>query len=194
MRIIIFEGARGTGKSTIASKIRQKIPETTLINFTGFHDDGEYGLNKISEYYKKWINLIMQLSEHDSTYVFDRFYFSEQVYSKLYKNYNFNDMSLFLNMMMSHLSEVENVKIDIFFLTINDEEELKNRLTRDKVPFAKVNESVNESLKQQDMYRYIFNHFKTAWINRNMNIHTIDTTKKDNDAVYNEILEILKTV
>jgi deoxyguanosine kinase len=36
MKVVIIEGARGTGKSTVARKIREQISEITLVNPTGF--------------------------------------------------------------------------------------------------------------------------------------------------------------
>jgi thymidylate kinase len=113
MEIDIFEGARGTGKSTLAFKMRQRTPETTLINFTGFHTDGEAGLWKATYYYKTWFKYLFQMYNHDSKLVFDRFYFSESVFSNLYKEYDFLNTYLELNEMLEQLSVLD-VKINIF--------------------------------------------------------------------------------
>lgn len=192
MEITILEGARGTGKSTLAFKLRQKIPETTLINFTGFHTDGEDGLCKVSDYYKSWMKLFYDLRYHESNFVFDRFYFSESIFSKLYKSYDFENEFYELSDLLYDLSDY-GVKINIFNLTINDTEELRHRLMRDKVPFGKAKESVEESLKQQELYDSMFENFNHYYSDTNLNTHTIDTSGKTNDNVYDEIVKKIKT-
>lgn len=189
LQIDILEGARGTGKSTLAFKLRQKTsPTPTLINFTGFHEDGTEGLVKVCRYYESFMKMLFQLHSHDSQFVFDRFYFSEAVYSKLYKSYDFSDFEKAFNRCMIELSEY-GVHINIFFLTINNDEELKQRLIRDKVPFGKAEESVEQTLKQQDMYKEVFMNLRASYLNDNMKIHIIDTSGKTNDEVYGEILK-----
>ena len=193
MEIMIIEGARGTGKTTVASKIRQTVSEMTLINPTGFHNDGEEGLKKINEYYDSWLDMLHAMHSHDSTFLFDRFYFSEAVYSKLYKNYSFIDSLVYFNADLSYLS-LKGVQIDIFFLTIEDEKELANRLTRDKVPFGKAEESVKETLLQQSKYSEILRDFESFHSNDNLRLHTIKTDGKSTDDVYNEILKLKATL
>lgn len=193
MEIVILEGCRGTGKSTLAFKLRQKIsPTPTLINFTGFHDDGEKGLNKVFKYYDEWLNMFDSLRNHDSQFIFDRFYFSEVVYSHLYKDYDFRQYFWQFSDTLHRIAL--DAKVTIIHLTINDEDELKQRLIRDKVPFGKAEESVEQSLKQQELYEETFyemqkmykdlNVFKGA----NLQVHTIDTSNKTTDEVYAEII------
>lgn len=191
MEITIYEGCRGTGKSTLAFKARQKIPETTLINFTGFHADHEEGLDIVTDYYHSWMSLFFKLYNHSSKYVFDRFFFTERVFSKLYKNYNFTDTYKELASQLQDLADF-GVKINIIYLTINDKEELQKRLTRDKVPFGKVQESVEESLKQQELYNHVFDDLRYNYESKNLNIYRIDTSGKTNDEVYNEVVEQLR--
>lgn len=183
LKIVIFEGARGTGKSTVASMMRQRIQPTTLMNLTGFGDDGEEGLLKIQRYYFSWMMLIESFTNHESVFIFDRFYFSEMVYSSLYKNYNFKET---FNILNSHLSDIsKEVELDIIFLTINDEEELKERLQRDKITLfgSTIEESVDNSLSQQEVYKAMFEELEGKF-----NIHTIDTSGKTNNDVYDEIM------
>lgn len=191
MEITIFEGGRGTGKSTLASKFRQKNSDTTLINFTGFHEDGQSGLSKVTEYYKSWMQLLFALSGHKSSMVFDRFYFSERVYSQLYKDYDFRGHFFEFNESLDELAQM-GVKINIVLLTIHDKEELKQRLMRDKVPFGKAEENVSETLKQQDEYINVMAGFNISYNGDNMKVYQIDTSGKSNDEVYVEVLEKLK--
>lgn len=186
-RIIVFEGARGTGKSTIARNARQKISEITLVNPVGFHLDGEEGLKKIVHYYSAWINMLSNLHSHNSTFVFDRFFFTERVFSELYKSYDFND---YYENFLEDLSCV--AEVDIIFFTVNDTEEIKTRLTRDKVPFGKVEESVLETLKQQDLYEDIMVDFFRYYANEKIRLHNIDTTHKTPEEVEKEVFKIIK--
>jgi thymidylate kinase len=193
MKITILEGGRGTGKSTVAFKLRQRVSETTLINFTGFHDDGERGLKKVTSYYHSWMDMLSRMSVYNYNFVFDRFYFSESIFSELYKNYDFTDTYRGLNNSLEKLSTDEDVKVNIFFLTINDEEELAQRLIRDKVPFGKAEESVAQTLKQQEMYSELFKTLNVINGNKNLKIFTIDTSGKTNDEVYDEIMKLETT-
>ena len=189
LEITILEGARGTGKSTVANKMRQLMPETTLVNPTGFHADGGNGLNKIEHYYDAWFDMLYYLRRHESSFVFDRFYFSEMVFSKLYKEYDFKTAYIDYSAMLCEMVE-KGVNINIFFLVIKDEEELKNRLTRDKVPFGKVEESVKETLQQQKEYKELFDRLHYGSI---LDIHYIDTSGKTTNEVYEEILQLKTT-
>jgi deoxyguanosine kinase len=194
LEIDILEGARGTGKSTLAFKLRQRVPETTLINFTGFHADGEDGLKKIHHYYSAWMKLLENLSDHESKFVFDRFYFTEMVFSHLYKEYDFTKIYKLLNQSLMDLTRYGGVKVNIFFLTISNEEELKNRLHRDKVGFANVKDSTEETILQQYMYQILFSPIGLAFSeNKNLNIYKIDTSNKSNEKVFDEIMELKAT-
>ncbi|MFQ3543516.1 hypothetical protein Q7A53_05470 [Halobacillus rhizosphaerae] len=168
--IAIFEGARGTGKSTLTHRFRQMIPHTTLINPTGFHDDGELGLRKVREYYYSWLDFLKFMEDHDSNIILDRFYFSEQIFSKKYKNYDFTDI---YNQLNEHLFATNN-EVKIFHLKA-DPEVLKERLVRDKVPFGKAEESVKESIWQQNAYTELFEELLNDY--PDVEFHKIKTNK-----------------
>jgi thymidylate kinase len=187
LRLVIFEGARGTGKSTVARAIRQKIPEITLVNPTGFHADGEDGFSKIVHYYDAWTGMVHFLKGHNSTFVFDRFFFTERVFSELYKEYG-EDFKIDYDIYLRTIAE--SADVDILFFTIDDEEELGQRLTRDKVPFGKVEESVAETFKQQELYRNIMNDISKKY--SKIKIHTVNTTGKTPDEVETEVFRIIK--
>lgn len=175
MKLIIIEGARGTGKSSVTSKLRHSLKGSTLVNATGFSDDYWKGFIKITSYYEYWMEFLESMVKVDNQYViFDRFFFSELVYSSLYKNYNFEGVyELFLD----RLKELEP---QIFLLTVNDNNELRKRLNRDKVNFHNVDESVEETLKQQEVYLKIFD---------NVESDIIDTSNMTTDDVYNYIMK-----
>jgi thymidylate kinase len=188
MNVLILEGPRGVGKTTQARNIRQKISEITLVNPTGFHLDGDMGYDKITEYYNSWLDFISSLKYHDSTFVFDRFFFTEQVFSPLYKDYDF---SRFYNQAVRRLHESAD-KVTIVFLTINDEDELKERLVRDKVPFGKAKESVEETMRQQESYSLLMSELSNNYaFDSKFKVITLDTTGKTPEQVETELHRIV---
>lgn len=151
MKNIIVEGARGTGKSTVTKILRENILNSTLINFTGFNEGGDDGFRKTLKYYNSWFNFFHGLKETDMIFIHDRFYFSEMVYSFLYKDYNFEeDYQIFNHRIKNNFDEVH-----LILLVTDSEELLYNRLNRNKkLLFGRVNENVTESLKQQYLYKH----------------------------------------
>ncbi|MER2007926.1 MAG: hypothetical protein ABS939_10815 [Psychrobacillus sp.] len=182
MKVFVFEGSRGVGKTTQATNVRQKVSEITLVNPTGFHANGEKGLSKIAHYYDAWIKFIMEMSEHDSTLIFDRFFFSEKVFS-MYKDYDFSQYYEFFLKKLIAYSDVT-----VLFFTINDEAELKKRLIRDKVPFGDVEESVEQTMKQQNEYREVLIEAQDKF---GLDIIEIDTTGKTPEEIEKEVFEIV---
>jgi thymidylate kinase len=178
-KLILLEGSRGTGKSTLAFQLRQTLKDSTLVNFTGFNIDGEIGLKKITGYYLNWLIMFlnMQSDKIEQTIICDRIFFSEMVYSTLYKSYDFEHTYQILVEMFSRLNPI------IFYLTINDEEELSKRLQREKIPFHNVEESVKETLKQQNEYDKIFDDLMDIF-----NIVKIDTTSLGAEQVKELVL------
>lgn len=187
MRILVIEGARGTGKSTIARKLREKTKDSTLINFTGFSLDGIEGFDKVSSYYMNWFYFLESMKGHDSTIICDRFFFSELVYSELYKDYDFSQQYSFFLTRLSKMAD----EIKILFFTIEDEDELKTRLIRDKVPFGTAEESTIETMRQQDVYEEIMNEVDFLYSDdEKINLNRIDTTGKTLEEIEKEVFEI----
>nr|MDH3154359.1 hypothetical protein [Bacillus licheniformis] len=102
--LIILEGARGTGKSSVAYKLRRRLKHSTLINPTGFHEDGDKGLAKISNYYEGIFDLLYKWKARvsDNTTILDRFFPTEMVFSSLYKEYDFHQKFKSLCKLFAH--------------------------------------------------------------------------------------------
>jgi deoxyguanosine kinase len=180
-RLIIFEGARCTGKTDLTRKLRQTgINYATLVNFTGFKENGSEGLHKIGKYYRAWLRMFQDLKGEDITFIADRIFFSEMVYSILYKDYDFTGYHNYLCYeIMDHLDQ-----IDIFFLTAN-EKALQERVKRDKVDFAGVGDDISEILVQQEAYERVFKSFKKQFVpSSNLNFHDIDTSNLSQEDLY----------
>lgn len=115
---------------------------------TGYPDDGEAGKEKINSYYWAFMQYIHNLQgDTDFTFILDRTFFSEAVYSKLYKSYDFS--KLYQNFLTS-LYHME-VDIRLFFFQAGIKTTMQ-RLNRDKRDFFSKYESREEILKQQDEY------------------------------------------
>lgn len=191
--ITIIEGTRGSGKSTVARKMRDKIPEMTLINFTGFHDDGYEGMKKVYRYYINWISTLHGFCKEDIKLICDRFFFSEQVYSQLYKDYDFTERFNFLSKELFVLSQI-GLDVDIVFLKVEDEEILQQRLIRDKVSFGKAEENARQSLLQQEGYERVFHDFYMNYVgNGTIRLHTIITDNLSPEEVESKVANIIKT-
>lgn len=190
LKVHILEGPRGTGKSTVARLLRDTIDGATLINPTGFGTDGEEGLHKISEYYQALDAYLHDLAsaDHEFTVIFDRTFFSEWVYSRIYKSYDFSPMYNYL--LTSLLACAESVHL--FFLTIEDDVELANRLSRDKVKlFDHVEESVIQSTKQQEYYKKLFSGIESNFVDKKGGYMVIDTSKLTPAEVKERIMEAI---
>lgn len=188
-RLTVVEGARGGGKSLLARRLRDRVNYSTLINFTGFPDKGAAGHKKVADYYNAFIDLLAELRGKDYNFICDRMFFSEMVYSRLYKDYDFR---VTYNMLADELAR--NVdRLDIFYLTVNDSAVLEQRLVRDKVPFATAVENVEQSLRQQEAYDQLFfelDLFYGAY--DHIGIHKVDTTMLTPDDVFQQVLGTLR--
>ncbi|KAA6472161.1 adenylate kinase family protein [Bacillus swezeyi] len=191
--LIILEGARGTGKSSVAYKLRQRLKHSTLINPTGFHEDEEEGFNKISNYYDGMFDLLHKWKAKMNGYttILDRFFPTEMVFSSMYKGYDFHQKFKSLCKLLPTLDD----NIYIFFFTASDKGILKERLKRDKIPFGKVEESVEESLKQQDTYHKYIDELKIhidCNSERSVKLIEIDTTHMKQEEVNEFVIRHIK--
>ena len=92
--IIIIEGPQGSGKSTMANFLRDNLASSNLYRLTGIKDKSETGFEKNKTMYLGLINYMESLEETELSLIFDRTFFTEEVYAKLgYKNYNFDYFS-----------------------------------------------------------------------------------------------------
>ena len=89
--IIIIEGPQGSGKSTMANFLRDNLASSNLYRLTGIKDKSETGFEKNKTMYLGLINYMESLEETELSLIFDRTFFTEEVYAKLgYKNSNFD--------------------------------------------------------------------------------------------------------
>lgn len=190
LKVIILEGPRGTGKSTVGRLLRDTIDGATLMNPTGFSADGTEGLHKISEYYQALDAYLHDLASADNefTVIFDRTFFSEAVYSRIYKSYDFAPVYSYLFTSLLACAE----EVHLFFLKINDTDELAKRLSRDKVKlFDHVEESVNQSTMQQTYYEQLFEGIESNFVDKKGGYMVIDTSALSPAEVKKQIMEAI---
>lgn len=145
--IIIIEGPQGVGKSTLANFLRDNLSSTNLYRLSGINDKTKEGKYKNEIMYLELIDYINKLEKTELNLVFDRFFFSEQVYSKLgYKEYLFDDVYEKL------LTEFYKLNYNIYFvvLYLNDETLYKRRLKRVHHNYKEF--SLKSSVDQQKTY------------------------------------------
>lgn len=143
--IIIVEGPQGVGKTTFTNYLREKIAASDLYRLTGIKDKTETGYPKIKRKYLKLLEYVENCE--DVNIIFDRTFFSEEVYSRLgFKAYSFHELYEEL------LKKLDSLNFDIYFvvLYLKNTSEYEKRIQRDKGVYQKF--SVQSSIRQQDEY------------------------------------------
>lgn len=183
-KIIIVEGAQGAGKTTITDFIRNNIPHTNLYRLNGTSDSSASGKLKAKTMYVNLLNYMRTLENASINLLFDRTFFSEEVYCRLgFKEYSFTDV---YQELLQTLSEMD---FDIYYITLylHDENEYEKRLKRaDKADNTKYSHfNKNNSINQQRTYLKLADEVST-------NYPTIHVIKLDNMKPLEETEEFLK--
>ncbi len=145
--IIIIEGPQGVGKSTLANFLRDNLPSTNLYRLSGINDKTKTGKEKNEIMYLELIDYMKKLEKTELNMVFDRFFFSEQVYSKLgYKEYLFDDVYEKL------LNKFYELNYNVYFvvLYLKNEKLYEKRLKRVHHNYKEF--SLKSSVDQQKTY------------------------------------------
>lgn len=147
-KIIIVEGPQGVGKTTFTNLLREKMKSTDLYRLSGIKDRTESGMAKIKLKYEKLLEYMENCE--DINMVFDRTFFTNEVYSRLgYQNYDF---SLIYNELLAKLDTLKNIeKYDIYLviLYLENESLYENRIKRDKHEYQKF-EAESSMLQQRE--------------------------------------------
>ena len=92
-KMIIVEGAQGTGKTTVTDYIRHSIKYTNLYRLSGTSDSTKEGKKKAQAMYDALMDYIEKMQNESINLVFDRTFFSEENYTRLgFKEYSFSDV------------------------------------------------------------------------------------------------------
>lgn len=183
-KIIIVEGAQGAGKTTITDFIRNNIPHTNLYRLNGTSDSTACGKAKAQTMYINLLNYMKTLENASINLLFDRTFFSEEVYCRLgFKEYSFTDVYEEL------LETLNQMDFDIYYITLylHDENEYEKRLQRaDKADNTKYSHfNKDNSINQQRTYLELADEVATKC----PRIHVI---KLDNMETFEKTEEFLK--
>lgn len=145
-KIIIVEGPQGVGKTTFTNYLRENISGSDLYRLTGIKDKTETGREKTIKKYRSLLKYMSNCS--DVNMIFDRTFFSEEVYGRLgYKDYSFTDIYEEL------LQTLDSLDFDIYLiiLYLDDVNVYKDRIEqRHKHQYQKFD--LASSIKQQEEY------------------------------------------
>lgn len=175
--IIIVEGPQGVGKTTFTNYLREKIAGADLYRLTGIKDKTETGYPKIKRKYMKLLEYVENCE--DVNMIFDRTFFSEEVYSRLgFKSYSFHDIYEEL------LEKLDSLDFDIYFvvLYLEDTSKFEQRIKRDKHEYQKF--EVQSSIRQQEEYLKMADEIEKG--TKNIKVLRINT---DKDGAYKEKIE-----
>ncbi len=153
--IIIVEGPQGVGKSTLANFLRDNLPTTNLYRLSGIKDKTESGKEKNKIMYLGLINYMESLEETELNLVFDRTFFTEQVYCVLgYKEYKFDEEYKRL------VKKLAALDYNIYFvvLYLKDEQLYVQRLRRMHHNYQAF--SLQNSIDQQNAYLKLADNIK----------------------------------
>ena len=176
--IIIIEGPQGVGKSTMANFLRDNLASSNLYRLTGISDKTPTGYEKNKIMYLGLINYMEALEETELNLIFDRTFFTEQVYSSLgYKEYKFDDV---YNRLVKKLSDLD---YNIYFvvLYLKDTSLYEKRLQRQHHQYQSF--SLENSINQQNAYLKLIDDIKYKSIN------TLKIATDNYEEAYNELIE-----
>lgn len=176
--IIIVEGPQGAGKTTFTNYLREKMVSTDLFRLSGIKDKTESGFEKNKERYNNLLEYMKNCANINM--VFDRTFFSEEIYSRLgYKPYSFS------NVYKEMLEKLDGLDYEIYLvvLYLKDSKQYDKRIKRDKHQYQKFD--VNSSINQQNEYLKLADEVEKE--TKNIKVIRFDNSKrKDFDAKMEE--------
>ena len=176
--IIIIEGPQGVGKSTMANFLRDNLASSNLYRLTGISDKTPSGYEKNKIMYLGLINYMEALEETSLNLIFDRTFFTEQVYCSLgYKDYKFDEA---YNRLVKKLSDLD---YNIYFvvLYLKDTSIYQKRLQRQHHQYQSF--SLENSINQQNTYLKIIDDITYK------SIKTLKIATDNYEEAYKELIE-----
>lgn len=177
-KLVIVEAPQGGWKTTVTNNLRNKMTCSNLLRLSG--GKAQSSSIPVFRYYSNLLNFISQSHNVGMNFILDRFYFSEQVYSRIgFKDYKFDAESKILSHKLQCLQSVYDIHV---FLLVTEEEEYIKRLNRDKPVYEKAVFSAKSSMEQQKHYEDIFRELQLD------NVTVINTTHTTSKRVTEQIL------
>ena len=170
-KLIVVEGAQGAGKTTYTDFIRNTLSYTNLYRLGGTSDTTKSGLPKAEKMYDALLDYIEKLENSSINLLFDRTFFSEEIYCRLgKKEYSFTEV---YNKLLDRFSKLD---FEIYYITLylQDENIYKERLNREgKSEFKTSKFGAENSIGQQREYLKLAYEIKEKYSNiKVININT----------------------
>lgn len=175
--IIIIEGPQGVGKSTMANFLRDNLASSNLYRLTGIKDKTKTGYDKNKRMYLNLLNYMEELEDTELNLIFDRTFFTEQVYCLLgFKEYKFDDVYERL------IQKLNALDFNIYYvvLYLNDTSIYEKRLKRQHHQYQAF--SIESSINQQNTYLKLADNLKAA------NINVLKIATDNYEKAYNELI------
>lgn len=181
MKCIIVEGPQGCGKTNLTNYLRDNIAASNLYRLTGQKDKTLTGKAKSTKMYQALLKYLKELEGTDVNLIFDRTFFTEQVYSKLgYKDYDFTDV---YENLLKTFGEL-NFEVYYISLYLKDTSIFEARLKREHHQYQAF--SLENSVNQQNAYKSLLSGIKAL-----KNTKVFEVAMDDFDVAYKEINKIL---
>lgn len=187
-KLVIIEGAQGCGKTSTTDFIRSSMSYTNLYRLCGTSDRTKTGYDKAKEMYAGLLNYIETLQNKSVNLLFDRTFFTEEIYCRLgKKEYSFTDV---YNDLVARLNDFD---FDIYYITLylSDTSLFEERLftgdRKEKAKFAGSEFDVNNSISQQNAYLELANEIKENYSN-------IKVYNVANDGTFDELKDKLRDI
>lgn len=175
--IIIIEGPQGVGKSTMANFLRENLASSNLYRLTGINDKTSSGYDKNKNMYLGLINYMESLEDTELNLIFDRTFFTEQVYATLgYKDYKFDEA---YKRLVKKLNDLD-FNIYLVVLYLKDTSLYGKRLRRQHHQYQAF--SVQNSINQQNEYLKLLQDIKFK------NIHKLKICTDDYAVAYKKLI------
>ena len=175
--IIIIEGPQGVGKSTMANFLRDNWASSNLYRLTGIKDKTKTGYDKNKRMYLNLLNYMEELEDTELNLIFDRTFFTEQVYCLLgFKEYKFDDVYERL------VQKLNALDFNIYYvvLYLNDTSIYEKRLKRQHHQYQAF--SIESSVNQQNTYLKLADNLNAA------NINVLKIATDNYEKAYNELI------
>lgn len=189
-KLIIVEGAQGAGKTTITDYLRYKMPYTNLYRLSGTADQGATGRNKAMGMYLALLDYIKQLENKSVNLLFDRTFFTEEVYCRLgKKDYNFTEEYQIL------CDKLFDLDFDIYFINLflSNPEMYDVRLDRPGKAKFKTSafDGENSYFQQMEYEKMVRELYETYGQKKNVKFYMLDNDRP-RENVYNDLNELFK--
>lgn len=158
-KLIIVEGAIGSGKSSLSRLMRENMKHTTLLSLSSIGNNTAFNY---FNYHANILNLLLELRGTDQNVILERSFISNRVYSMMgHNSYSFDQEFRILSRKLKALTMFYDVYV---VLLCTNKVDFERRLGK-RSKFELVDHTVDEALKQQRNYMILLDQLRNEGIN-----------------------------